>query len=212
MKTFDSASGSAANRPILGASIEDTDPAHAIEAVRRCFTESIKPNFWNAIEHGAPIAAAMVALAAVDFLASHYCGQDRGTEGYQAFVREYILPLAPARAGGCDPKILYRNLRSGLFHNYTTSKTPTRHRQQSDLTYVLTDNPRHADRHLTVAEGAHRRVLFHIQTFFEHVVRAQDRYFQDLETDLRLRDRFVTWYQESTRVSDFDISCVIRNE
>ncbi len=174
--------------------------------IKLCFSESIEPNFRNALNHKAPVAAMMVALAAIDFLASYYCGKEAGPSGYKKFVERYISPLVPKGSKGYNAEVLYRNLRSGLVHSYTTAKTPTQHFQKSDIIYVLIDDPEVQDKHLELVQSDRNKVLFHIQAFFEHIIQAKDQYFNDVEDDDALKTCFSKWYKESSHLCEIEIS------
>lgn len=206
MNSFPTTSGSQAGGMPSHLSQQGETIERQVKNIELCFSDSIQANFQNAMDHQAPIAAVMVALAAIDFLAAYYLGKEAGANGYEAFVDEYIKPLAPIGSQGYVPSVLYRNLRSGLFHSYTTAKTPAQHFQKSDIIYVLTDCPQAQRKHLKLIRGGKNRVLFHIQTFFDHVIRAKDQYFSDIENDDTLKTRFSDWYKEASHLCEIDIS------
>jgi len=148
----------------------------------------------------------MVALAAIDFLACYYRGKRAGPNGYQEFVKKYLQPLAAGKLRGYDPEVLYRNLRSGLIHNYSTMYVE--HFQPSrDLVYVLTDDPGKAAAHLIQLDKT--KVLFNVQTFFNDIDRAKDQYFQDLASNNELQRRFQMWYPKGGYLTDIDLSKLV---
>lgn len=190
-------------------SSSENDLENAIQNVKEVFCESIEPNFRNALRCNAPIAAMMIALSAIDCFASYYEGKDCGSSGYENFFKDYIQPLAPDGVAGYNPKVFHRNLRSGLVHNYVPTKTPASYFQKTDMIYVLIDDPKISDLHLTNIEGEKGKVVFHIESFFNHVKEAIYHYFGDLKNNETLAKNFLSWNRETYQLVGIDLSSIL---
>lgn len=99
-------------REIIGLST-----SQKMQKVFRRFDNMAVGDIKRAYNGGAKVGAFILTLVAIDCLATWYKGRESNAQDYEAFICDFFPNKYKPMAAG-----MYKHLRSGLIHNYSTKK------------------------------------------------------------------------------------------
>lgn len=109
----------------------------------------------------------------IDYLTCFYFNEDSSGEKYKFFCKKYLPQY--------NADDLYKSLRCSLVHSYTEGGK-----------YAFTDNKK--ELHFKVGVAGH--VLLNLENFIDDVEKAMDKYFLDINSDIKLREQLIKRYKK----------------
>lgn len=131
---------------------------HKVEKVRHYLIDEVLGEMENCIALGAELAAVLLGLAAVDYLAGFYVGKQSKKGDYVDFMRRYFPSNYHRRLDD-----IYDQLRSGLMHNLVAAN-PWKPQTPAFLIHLSSDD------HLEVNTDG--KVVFSVSHFRIDIFRA----------------------------------------